>query len=168
MNKLQWLISKAEHSSFYRWILNFAASRAVPFNKPHGFKIREVKRNSILIELPYKTNNLNHIRGIHACALATLCEYSTGITLLSSLDPKSYRIILKNISMTYHYQAKKKVFAKFELSDDWIQNQLINPLTKEEKIFKELQVEVYDEDQTHICTGLINWQIKHWNSVRTK
>lgn len=168
MNKLKWLISRARHSAFYLWLLNLAASRFVPFNKPHSFNIIKISSNDICIELPYKKANLNHIKGIHACALATLCEYATGIVLLASVDAAQYRIILKNINITYHYQAKTNIYTEFELNNEWIETNIIVPLQKAESIFTELKIEVYDINKNHICTGLINWQVKAWKSVRTK
>lgn len=167
MKKLNWLIEKAERSSFYLWILNFASGYFVPFNKPHHFRISKISKNAIEVVLPYRKSNLNHIKGIHACALATLCEYSTGLILLSSTDASQYRIILKNINMTYHYQAKTHVLAKFQLSNTWINENLTVPLKTKDAVFTELTVEVFDPQNNHICTGLINWQVKLWNKVRT-
>ncbi|HET6245202.1 MAG: YiiD C-terminal domain-containing protein [Bacteroidetes bacterium] len=167
MKRLNWLIAKAQKSSFYLWLLNKAAARFVPFNKPHSFKIKKITNQAVEIELPYKKSNLNHIKGIHACALATLCEYATGMVLLSSNEVQGYRIILKNIHMTYHYQAKTNVYAKFELSNSWVEENVIAPLFNKDAVFVELNVEVYDILKNHICTGLINWQIKPWNKVKT-
>ena len=168
MKKLNWLISRAENSGFYLWLLNLVSSRAVSFNKPHCFTIKHITKQSIHVELPYKKSNLNHIKGMHACALATLCEYCTGIVLLSALDASLYRIILKNIHITYHYQAKKAVHAKFELAKEWIQANIIIPLKNNDAVFSEFKIEVYDTQNNHICTGLINWQIKSWKNVKTK
>ncbi len=168
MNKLSWLIAKAQNSSFYLWILNLVAGRVVPFNGPHSFAIKNISDHSVQIELPYKKANLNHVKGIHACALATLCEYCTGIVLLASTDSTMYRIILKNINITYHYQAKTAVQAKFELSKEWIETNVILPLKNTEAVFSEFKIEVYDTANNHICTGLINWQIKSWKNVKTK
>ena len=168
MNKLNWLIGKAQYSSFYLRVLNMAATYFVPFNRAHSFTIKQITHQSIEVILPYKKANLNHIKGIHACALATLSEYCTGIVLLSAIDAALYRIILKNINVTYHYQAKSPVFAKFELTREWIEANIVNPLKNSEAVFTELKIEVYDFEKNHICTGLINWQIKSWNKVRTK
>jgi acyl-coenzyme A thioesterase PaaI-like protein len=168
IGRLHTLIDKAQHSKFYLRILNFLSAYIVPFNRPHNFRITDITRNSIRVKLPYISLNRNHIKGIHACALATLCEYSTGLMLLSSLDPQKYRIILKNINMTYHYQARKHVYVKFELTEDWLLKNVVEPLRSTDSLFQEFKVDVYDEDQNHICTGLINWQIKDWSKVRTK
>jgi acyl-coenzyme A thioesterase PaaI-like protein len=167
VKKLHFLIDRAKGSAFYLWLLNFSAARIVPFNRPHSFRIRTISKSSVTIELPYRKANLNHIKGIHACALATLCEYSTGIVLLASLDASSYRIILKNIHMTYHYQAKKNVYANFVLSDEQLTT-IKSSLQTQEAIFSEHKVDVYDSENNHICTGLINWQIKNWKKVKMK
>lgn len=167
MKKLNWLINKAQTSTFYLWLLNYFAAKMVPFNKSHCLTIKKITALSIEVELPYTKRNFNHIKGIHACALATLCEYSTGVVLLSAIDPSLYRIILKTIQVTYHYQAKKAVRARFELTKEWIENNVVVPLKNNEAIFQEFKIEVYDIDNNHICTGLINWQIKSWKKVKS-
>jgi hypothetical protein len=113
MNQLARQFEKANRSGFRLWLLNIGLLRVVPFNRPHGIKISEISSDSITVKAKNKKPNQNHIKGIHACLLATLCEYVSGLNLLLQLDPKEYRIILKNIQMTYHYQAKTDVSATF-------------------------------------------------------
>lgn len=168
MNKLVSLASKAQHSSFYRFILNMALLRAVPFNSPHNIRVESIGNNGITIMAKNTVHNRNHIKGIHACLLATMCEYVSGLSLLLQLNPKDYRIILKNINMTYHFQAKTAVYASFELLPETVASQVLKPLENLDAVFKEFTVEVYDEDKNHICTGLINWQIKAWKNVKLK
>ena len=168
MNKLVSLASKAQHSAFYRFILNMALLRAVPFNSPHNIRVKSIGNNGITIMAKNTVHNRNHIKGIHACLLATMCEYVSGLSLLLQLNPNHYRIILKNISMTYHFQAKTSVYASFELLPDTVATQILRPLENQEALFKEFSVEVYDEDKNHICTGVINWQIKAWKNVKLK
>lgn len=162
------LINKANRSTFYLRILNIVLWQKIPFNNAHKYRIIKIKDNALTILLPYKRKNMNHIKGIHACALATLCEYISGLSLMSSISEKEYRIILKNIHMTYHYQAKMNVYATFSLSQEFIQKEIVESLKLSESVFKELKVEVYDTSKNHICTGLINWQIKKWEKVKTK
>ena len=70
--------------------------------------------------------------------------------------------------MTYHYQGKMDVFANFKISKKWVEQEVVGPLKTNEAIFKELKVEVFDAEKNHICSGLINWQIKSWKKVKTK
>jgi hypothetical protein len=168
MNNLSSLVQKARHSKFYLWVLNFVLLRTVPFNNPHKIKIQSISYDGISMFVANTRNNRNHIKGIHACLLATMCEYVSGLSLLVHLSPKEYRIILKNIHMTYHYQAKTNVFTKFKFSKKQVEENILIPLKSEEALFKEFTVEVYDENNNHICTGLINWQIKAWKNVKMK
>lgn len=168
MSKLKQLILKAEKSALSRWILNQVMSRAVPFNAPHHFKITNIHRGSIRVMLPYRKSNLNHVKGIHACALATLCEYTVGMTLVSKISETDYRIILKTIRIEYFYQAKMDVMADFKISDEFIQNQIVNPLQNDDAVFIDIEIKVHDVSGNHICTGFMNWQVKKWNKVRSK
>ena len=78
MKNIHNLMLKAESSPFKRRILQFVLSYAIPFNRPHGFKIKEVFTDGFHIVLPYWKINRNHIKGIHACGLATLSEFVSG------------------------------------------------------------------------------------------
>ena len=162
------VIEKSKHSSFYKKILNFGLNRMVPFNKPHGFKITEISDHHLKILVPYKKANFNHIKGIHACALATLSEFTTGFLLLSRLDPKKYRLIMQTIKMDYFYQAKMDSFGTFFISEEWLNDLIIEPLNSTEKVTVECEVKTLDIEGNHICTGFVTWQIKSWQHVKTK
>jgi hypothetical protein len=168
MNKLASLIEKAKTSAFYMWLLNKILLRTVPFNKPHGLKVTAITDDEITIIARNKRANQNHIKGIHACLLATLCEYACGLSLTLRLPANEYRIILKSIHMTYHYQAKNDVFAKFKLSKEQVEQTILDPLRTESAIFGEYKVDLYDTANNHICTGLINWQVKAWKDAKMK
>lgn len=168
MNKLQNQLQKARSSAWHLWWLNFGLWRMVPFNAPHKLKITSVTDDTITVLAKNTRRNQNHIKGIHACLLATLCEYVSGLSLLARLDPKEYRIILKSIGMTYHYQAKTDVAVTFSITPEWFETEILSPLRTSGKIFKELSIDIYDLSGNHICTGRVEWQIKHWKDVRTR
>lgn len=158
---------KARYSSFYKWLLNRGLWFKIPFNLPHKIRIKEIGEEHISMELPFIASNKNHINGIHACALATLCEYVSGLSLARFLSAEKYRIILKDIHVIYHYQAKTKVSTSFEINK-LLLREIRQELEVSEAIFKELHVEVYDSKLNHVCTGIITWQLKNWSKVKTK
>ncbi|MTI30515.1 DUF4442 domain-containing protein [Cytophagales bacterium RKSG123] len=162
------IAQKAKNSRFYLWLLNVGLSRLVPFNKSHSFKVVEIDDNSLKLKLPYKKSNMNHLRGIHACALATLSELTTGLALMTYLDSKKYRIILKKLEMDYHYQGKMDIYAKFSLSNQWLNENVISPLENSEKTEICCEVEAHDTKGNHISTGRVYWQLKSWSKVKTK
>ena len=168
MAGLQQLIKKSGNSAFYNWVLNRVLSKAIPFNAPHRFRIAHIQEGKTTILLPYIRSNKNHVKGIHACALAALCEYTIGITLVSCLPDDKFRLILKNLSLEYHYQAKMDVSATFVLSSEMMTAKITHPLESADSVFCELEIDVYDVSKNHICTGRANWQIKKWEKVRSK
>ncbi len=168
MKQLLKLIQKAKRSSFYLWFLNYTLSNVIPFNKPHGLKILGISDNALSIKMPFQQSNLNHIKGLHACGLATLAEYATGLLLLSRLDPAKYRLIMQSIQVVYHYQGKMDAIATLEMSDEWLNQNVYAPLETQESIIIQSEVNIHDSQKNHLCTGKIGWQIKRWDKVKTK
>ena len=168
MDKVSQAIEKARSSNFRLWILNKFIGRFIPFNRSHKFRIIGITDNGFEIKMPYIKNNFNHLKGLHACGLATLSEMTAGLTLIRKLGFKDYRLIMQELNMQYYYQAKMDVTVKFELLPDWLETVVKKPLETEDAVFVELKTEVYDLKKNHICTATTKWQIKKWNSVKTK
>lgn len=164
MKKLMYVLNKAKHSSFFLYLLNRILIYSIPFNKPHGIRITSVDDGGVSVRLPYRRKNMNHLKGIHACALATTAEYTSGISLLA-VTGTDYRIIMKNISITYHYQAKMDVIANLVLDKDIVEKKILSPLRSGDAILFENTVEVNDLLRNHICTAIIQWQVKKWEKV---
>lgn len=164
---LNTLLDKSKDNNFYLFLLNIALRWIIPFNAPHRFKIEKVEAESLRISMPFSRKNKNHINSIHACALATLCEYISGLSLARALPPEQFRLILQSIQMTYHYQGKTKVHAEFGISDAAL-NTMKTALKNKDALIQEYSVSVYDISKNHICTGVIIWQVKEWGKVSVK
>jgi hypothetical protein len=70
--------------------------------------------------------------------------------------------------MDYHYQGKTDLFLNFSLEEQVTEKEILQPLQTSDAILIKLKPEVFDENQNHICTGTIEWQVKKWKDVRTK
>jgi hypothetical protein len=162
------VLQKAKTSSFYLWLLNFSLDRMIPFNKPHGFRVIEVGDYHLKTLIPYRKKNFNHIRGLHACALATISEFTTGFLLVAKLDGKKYRLIMQKLEMDYHYQGKMDAVAEFSISEDWLNSKIYTPLKAGEAVVVNCEVKIHDVKGNHLTTGHVYWQIKDWNKVKTK
>jgi len=162
------VLKKARHSAVYRKILNWSVSRTVPFNGPHGFEILEIEEFRIKTGLPYRKKNFNHIRGLHACALATLSEFTTGFLLISILDIKKYRMILQRLEVDYLYQGKMDATAEFSVSKEWMETNIYNPLKSQEAVVVPCEVRIHDVEGNHLTTGKVFWQFKDWSKVKTR
>ena len=162
------LIEKAKHSRFYLWVLNMALSRMIPFNLPHGFEVTMISDVGIKTRLPYKRKNLNHVRGLHACALATLSEFTTGFLLISRLGIDRYRLILQKLEIDFHYQGKMDGVAEFLVDEDWLDQKIIKPLQSNDSVLVPCQVKIFDTQGNHLTTATVYWQLKDWKKVKTK
>lgn len=162
------LTEKAKGSTFWRWVLNQMLYRMVPFNSPHGFRIAELSDEHLKALIPYRRSNFNHIRGLHACALATVSEFATGFLLLTRLDPKKYRLIMQRIEIDYHYQGKMDAHAEFKADQAWFDTMVLRPLQTQAAVVVPCEVKIHDTNGNHLTTGKVFWQIKDWSSVKTK
>jgi len=162
------LIESFSTSSFARWRLNFILHRVIPFNKPHNLKVLKINKEEVKVLLPYKKSNLNHIKGLHACAQTTAAEYSSGLWLLHRLGMKKYRIIMKELNAVYHYQAKADAIASFGMSEEVLKSKVLDPVERDGKVEVHCKIELKGKDGTHFSTVTTIWQIKSWDQVKTK
>ncbi|MGV9011780.1 MAG: DUF4442 domain-containing protein [Flavobacteriales bacterium] len=161
------LLLSARTSGFRRWVLNMGLQRMIPFNRPHGLNVVPLESGGIKVLIPFWRINQNHIRGIHACCLATAAEYCSGLALMAHLDAKSYRIIMKSLHMEYHYQAKSAASAVFSPSAEEVETNIRKVVERGEAVLYVADVPVHDDKGNHLATGRITWQVKPWESVRT-
>jgi len=147
--------------------VNTALHELVPFNKAHDINVVKITSNSVEASIPYERNNFNHVNGIHACALATLAEYVSGLLMLVKFDVKKYRLIMAKLEVEYLYQAKMDCVAKFNLNSDET-DKILHDLTKYDKVIYPAKVDVIDLDKNIICSAIITWQIKSWEKVKSK
>ena len=162
------LLSRARGSGFWLAVLNFLLGRIIPFNRPHGFDIVELGEERVRTRAAYRRVNHNHIRGIHACAIATVAEFSAGILLLSRLDPARFRLIMSRLEVDYVYQAKMAISAETVLGHDVLQAKVLAPLADQESCAIVMETVIDDAAGNRIATAHTTWQIKRWDRVRTR
>lgn len=166
--KLPALLEGARRSPFKLKLLNLFLGRLIPFNRPHGVRIRELGKDFVATTAPYKRANHNHIRGVHACCIATAAEFSSGLLFLSRLNPSRYRLIMARLEIDYHYQAKGAIVAETRLEEQQLKDEILKPLADSDKLLFTQKTEVRDDHDNHIATARVTWQIKRWDAVRTK
>ena len=140
----------------------------IPFNKPHKLEVVKLEPENTVVKIPYRRNNFNHLKGLHACVLITGAEYCSGLSLLQHLSPDKYRIIMIDLFVKYHYQAKMESTAQFGISKADLFAQLGAEFEKTGIGDITCQIPVYDQQNNLICEVTTNWQIKDWQKVKTK
>lgn len=165
---LPWLLAQARSSRRWLWVLNMLLGRVIPFNSPHGFRVTELEKDRVVTKAPYRRRNHNHIRGIHACAIATIAEFSAGMMLLVKLEPKKYRLIMSHLEVEYLYQAKQVISSVSKLNNQRLQECVLAPLLDQEAPSITMESLVHDEGGNLVARARTTWQVKRWKQVRTQ
>ncbi len=162
------LLEGARRSRFRLWLLNLLLGRLIPFNRPHGVRVLSLGEDRVQTGADYRRRNHNHLRGMHACCIATVAEFSSGLLFLSRLNPNRYRLIMARLEIDYHYQAKGAIVASSSMSDEELKNRVLKPLADQDSVLVTLPTEVHDDKGTRVATARVTWQVKPWEKVRTR
>lgn len=168
MKDLKSVLVKAGSNPSLLKMLNPALRRMIPFNRPHRFSVKELTSEKCVVTIPFRKSNLNHLKGIHACALSTACEYSSGLLILRHLGTKDYRLIMRSLKTDYLYQGKEEVEAVFKFSEKEVLENLIPKLNNDGVVDLKCEINAFDLSGNHICTTECLWQIKQWKKVKTE
>ncbi len=163
---LESMIERAKTSGFHLKLLNLLLRFAIPFNAPHDFRIRSISDEAVEVLIPCRRKNFNHIRGIHACAMATASEFASGLALLSHLPASRYRLIMKTLKIEYFYQGKRDALARCCITPEFIQTEVLDVLKNTDKCLVNLTSTCVDLEGNKLCEAQIEWQLKEWTSVQ--
>lgn len=139
----------------------------IPFNAPHGFKIKTLNKDAVIISLPNRKLNHNHLGGIHACAMATVGEFCAGLSLLTSFGISKYRLIMSEMHVTYSYQGRVELEGHCSPHQIDVE-QLRKGLEKEGKYSQKLITTIRDLNGKEVAEVTTVWQLKNWDQVNTK
>jgi acyl-coenzyme A thioesterase PaaI-like protein len=167
-SRLPGLLRRARTSPLWLALLNRLLWRVIPFNRPHRIRIEALADGEVRTVAPYRRSSFNHLRGTHACAIATVAEFSSGLLLLSLLDPSRYRLIMARLEVDYRYQAKTDIVAATRLSPAELEAQVLVPLQSQEVLLFTLPTEVHDRAGNLVARAVITWQVKAWSQVKTQ
>lgn len=147
--------------------LNKVLAIGIPFNAPHGFKIKDISEDMVLITLPNRKLNHNHLGGVHACAMATVGEFCAGMSLLKSFGISRYRLILSDLHVKYTYQGR--VDLEGSCSPRQIDKDAIKKILEAEgKHLQTLVTNIRDKNGKDVAVVTTTWQLKAWDKVQTK
>lgn len=162
---LNWLLHRATGSRWYLFWLNIALRFIIPFNSPHGIRIDEITPLSVRVTLPFRRRNLNHLRGLHACSLATAAEFASGILLLSAIG-KEYRLLMQALEVRYHFQGRMQAVVECSFEAGWIENIIDTQLKHSNSAVVVTEAKALDKDGNHLCTAKVSWHVKPWSKTK--
>ena len=136
---------------------------ALPFNRPHRIGIQGVTQEEVMVRLPERRSNQNHLGGMHACAIATALEFSSGAAILIELGMRDYRIIMSRIEVDYLAKPQGHCMASSKRNTPEVQG-LSDVLQKEGVARVQLGAALHDARGEHCAQALVHWHLKAWDS----
>jgi acyl-coenzyme A thioesterase PaaI-like protein len=163
IQKGQQLLKKSTPLSLI--LINRLLPQIVPFNQAHNISIVKMDSQKTYTFLPFKRSNKNHVSTMHACAIATLGEFSAGIMLMREIPLYKYRMVLKELSTDYHFQAKQSLTGIATLPAGFDQEK--ETLKKNGTLTIPLVTEIFDQEKRLVATTTSLWHLKRWSLTHT-
>ncbi|GLQ33284.1 DUF4442 domain-containing protein [Litoribrevibacter albus] len=120
--------------------LSMFFGRVIPFAGTSGIQIEELGQERSVLVLKNKKRVQNHIKGVHAAAMALLAESATGF-LCGMNCPDDKLLLIKSMNLNYVRRAKGNLTAVAELSE--AERQL---MINQDKGEVSVKITVTDED----------------------
>ncbi len=157
-NIFEW-IEKIPSKNLQNKVLDEALEWTIPFNRNLGFRIESLTNCDVVVRSKDKRRRKNHVGGAHACALALLGEYPSGLLIAKNYPIDRYRFIISALNVTYEKQGRGELTSYSQAPKVW-------PEFKDGEAWIEMETLIKNKDQELVARVQTRWQIKEWSKVR--
>ena len=134
----------------------------VPFNGFLG--IQQSVKEGYILELANNDNLSNHLGTLHAGALFSLAEATSGEFLLRQFQSSELDIlpVVRRVDIKYSRPAESVVYSTAEFVD-YSAEEMYAELIKRGKVIIKAKVELYNETNERIAVSTIHWFLRELN-----
>ena len=133
-------LGRALFSASLRWF--------VPYTGSLGAQVLEISPGHCRVRLKERWRIRNHLRSVHAIALANLCEMTSGMALVCGV-PDDQRAILVEFKIQYFKKARGVLMAESDFA---------MPTFGPAQDFR-VTVKVFNSAREHVCSAEALWKI---------
>jgi acyl-coenzyme A thioesterase PaaI-like protein len=135
------------------WVITRMFGKFVPFLGTAGLVFEEVGRERMVVSVKNRKKVQNHIKGLHAAAMALLAETASGFVVGMNV-PDDKLMLLKSMKVSYYKRAQGDMRAVATLNAEQVQRMFV-----EDKGDVLVDVVVTDEsgDSPIVCEMVWAW-----------
>ncbi|MBV8046367.1 MAG: DUF4442 domain-containing protein [Paludibacterium sp.] len=140
-NSMNRMVAKASRlpGALRNVVISRLFGRIVPFLGTAGLRFEEVSPTRMVVSIPNRRKVQNHIKGVHAAAMALLAETASGFVLAMNV-PDDKLMLLKSMKVDYQQRSQGNMRAVATLRPEQI-----DAVHQEEKGNTLIEVVVTDE-----------------------
>ncbi len=102
------------------WAISLALGRVVPFVGTSGLRYEEITPQRVVVRIRNQRKVQNHIKGVHAAAMALLAETATGFCVGMNL-PDDKLPLIKTMKIDYVRRSQGDMVATAQLRPEQVQ-----------------------------------------------
>jgi acyl-coenzyme A thioesterase PaaI-like protein len=132
-----------------KWLFGVVMGRTVPYTGALGARLESLEPGRAVVVLRDRRAVRNHLRSVHAVALANLAEFVSGTAMLTALPP-GVRGIVTRLEIEYLKKARGTITGRAQVQLPTIDGPL------------ELQpeAELFDASGTCVARARVTWKVQ--------
>lgn len=134
-----------------KWLFSRLLGFFAPYSGTIGANIIKLNPGHVIFALRDRRKVRNHLRSIHAIALANLGEVTSGLALMSAL-PRGARGIVTGLSMEYLKKARGRLFAECRCTPPQLTDM-------SEDIAFDVTAEIRDAEKDIVARATVTWRL---------
>jgi len=135
-----------------KWLFSKLFGIIVPYTGSIGARIIELRPGYSHVELSDRRKVRNHLNCVHAIALINLGEFTSGLALLTGLQP-GVRGIVTGLSIEYFKKARGRLTAITEVEQEQLS------FETEANIERQVYAEIKDQNGDLVARSCATWQL---------